>query len=111
MRSRVIIRINAAMKLNSVDNPGYDVTADRIEMAKRLPKDETPGKSNSVKTEKPLNPIYPDSSLSPEKVELIIQRIKEKFYDKDEVLEEIAERMLESNEWRDFLKKVRSRKN
>lgn len=84
-----------------------DVTsANRIKMTRDTEKDEHSEKERTELTEKSKKLSASGSSLTPERLELIIKRIKEKFYDKDEVLETIAERMIKSNEWRDFLKKV-----
>lgn len=42
------------------------------------------------------------SSLTPERIELIKQRIAEKYYERDEVLFEVAKRILESHDLDDF---------
>ena len=75
-------------------------------MKRNTEKDEHSEKERKELTEKSKKLSASGSSLTPERLELIIRRIKEKFYDKDEILETIAERMIQSDEWRDFLKKV-----
>jgi len=98
------------MRVNSINNIDYVVSSNRVEMAKHLEKDEHSEKERAELADKSKKLAESESTLTPERLELIVKRIKEKFYDKDEVLETIAERMIKSNEWRDFLKKVRSKK-
>lgn len=80
-------------------------------MAKLSEKDEHSEKVRAELADKSKKLAESGSSLTPERLESIIKRIKEKFYDKDEVLETIAERMIKSDEWREFLKKTPSKKN
>ena len=80
------------MKINSNDDLRYVVRADRIKMAKRLEKDEHTNKDRSELSNESPNLTHSGSSLTPQRMEKIIQRIKDKFYDKEEVLEEIASR-------------------
>jgi hypothetical protein len=94
------------IEVRSILSFGDVTSANRIKMTRDTEKDEHSEKERTELTEKSKKLSASGSSLTPERLELIIKRIKEKFYDKDEVLETIAERMIKSNEWRDFLKKV-----
>ncbi|RMF61120.1 MAG: hypothetical protein D6748_02430 [Calditrichaeota bacterium] len=94
------------MKINSLENFGYIVSVDRVKMAKQAQKQHSETDKLELSDEaKQLNKT--GSSLTPERIDLIRQRIAENFYDQDDVLNEVAERLLKSRELREFLNNLR----
>lgn len=86
------------MKINSVDSVGYVVSIGKMDNKKptgpkrNLSQDKLELSGQARELAKP--------NLSSERLALIKQRIAENFYDQDEVLEEIASRMLKNPEFR-----------
>ncbi len=98
------------MKINTIDNLNYVVNVDKVNMAKKVSRDnhQQTDKADISKEAKKLSEAQ--SSLSAERLELIKERIASKFYDQDDVLQEIAERILKSKELKSFLNKLKKGK-
>lgn len=90
------------MKINSIENFGYVVTVDRVKMTNQSEKSKRTDKLEISAEARQL--AKSKSALTPERLELIKQRIAENFYDQDDVLKEVAERMLKSKELKQALK-------
>ena len=97
------------MKINSLDKPGFVVSIDRTAMAKRVKKEGPADKLDISDEAKKIS--QSNTSLTSERIELIRQRIAENFYDQDDVLNEVAERMMKSKELREFLQNLRPDQN
>jgi hypothetical protein len=64
--------------------------------------------ASSVDVTRDGNDLSSESpSLTPERIAEIVQRISENFYDRDDVLQVVAERILRSPELRSLLKRDR----
>ena len=99
------------MKVNLNENFGYIVSIDRINMAKRN-KLETRAENTKEEILNNLRKLAESNTvLSTERLKLIIERIENNFYDQDEILQDIAEKMVKSKEWQEHLKKLRSNKD
>ncbi len=90
------------MKINSLDNLGYVVTVDQIKMSKYIREEKPMNYDRLEISDKAKKLAQSKTSLTPDRAALIKQRIAENFYDQDEVLKEIANRMLKSNDFRDI---------
>lgn len=99
------------MKINSFDNFGYVVSIDRVIMGKRDRKEDSSDRKKLKASDRAKELAQSGSSLTPERLELIIQRIQENFYDQEEILKEVANRMLNSKELQELLKKTRKKNN
>jgi len=81
------------MKVDSLENASYVLSVGELTMSE----------SSEGKKQKGCQ------QLSDERLALIRQRIKEKFYDQDEILEEVAGNMLKSPQFKQFLKNYRNK--
>ncbi|MGH1364382.1 MAG: hypothetical protein ACRBF0_12560 [Calditrichia bacterium] len=81
------------MKVDSIENASYVLSVGNIDMT-------------DVSEDKKQKGCQ---QLSDERLALIRQRIKEKFYDQDEILNEVAGNMLKSPKLQSFLKDSRKK--
>ncbi|GEM_PF-1986596 len=98
------MRVYRTMKINSLDNLGYVVSVERQVNAKPA---KHKSQADKLELSDQAKELSQGGTLTPERLKLIRQRIEENFYDQDEVLNEVADRMLKSKELRDFLNNLR----
>ncbi len=91
------------MKINSIDNLGYVISVEKAGAKQRVNPDKNSRKDKLELSEEAKKMAQSRSGLTAERYDLIKQRIAEKFYDQDEIMQEIATRMLKSPEIRNLL--------
>jgi len=91
------------MKINSIDNLGYVISVKKAGAKQRVDPDENSHKDKLELSEEAKKLAQSKSGLTAERYDLIKQRIAENFYDQDEIMQEIATRMLKSPEIRNLL--------
>lgn len=98
MKVKLINELNLVskiQKIKKVESPKANGKADRVEISQE-----------AKKLAKAVGNI-----LTPERLEHIKQRINDKFYEKDEVLKDVAQKILNSKEFQDVLRNYRLDKN
>jgi hypothetical protein len=90
------------MKVNGIDHLGYIINIEKTPSPKKIEPEQHAVKDQLVLSDEAKRLKSANSSLTPERLDLIRQRIAEKFYDQDEVINEIAGRILKSDIFKEF---------
>ncbi|MCB9066988.1 MAG: hypothetical protein H6629_04160 [Calditrichae bacterium] len=90
------------MKINTIDNLGYVISVEKAGPKKSVEPEKRPDQDKLVLSDEAKRLNGMKSNLTPERLELIRQRIAENFYDQDEIISEVADRMLKSDAFRQF---------
>ena len=99
------------MKIKAVDNLGYVVSVNKTNRSHAVNPEKRSDKDSLELSKEAKDMNKMNASLSPERLALIRQRIAENFYDQDEILTDVADRMLKSNIFQSFLKNNSSDNN
>ncbi len=91
------------MKINSIDNLGYVISVEKTGAKQRVDPDKKSHGDKLELSEEAKKLTQTKSGLTAERYDLIKQRIAEKFYDQDEIVQEVATRMLKNPEIRNLL--------
>jgi hypothetical protein len=92
------------MKINAIDNLGYVVSVQKSGQDRPAKQEKRSEKDSLELSQEARRLSTMNSSLTPERLDLIRKRISEDFYNQDEIIDEIANRMLNSNVFQNFLK-------
>ncbi len=97
------MKINEISKLNFIEN------VSKVKKTKTVEKEK--GTDQVVLSREAKALSKNSGSLTPERIAEITKRIQENYYDRDEVLKAVAERILQSPQFRDILQGGRFDKN
>jgi anti-sigma28 factor (negative regulator of flagellin synthesis) len=86
------------MKVNEISKLNFITNVKKANNVKSVEKEKDADKVELSKEAKALSKS--SSNLTPERIEEITKRIEEKFYDKDEVLSVVADRIMQSPTFR-----------
>ena len=89
------------MKINPIDNLDFVVSVDKVKMVKKAQQDENGDRLEISKQAKKM--AESDGEISPERLKLIRDRIESGYYNQDEVLKEVASRIMKSPRINQFL--------
>ncbi len=97
------------MKINEISKLTEVLNVKQTKKVERVDKESNSDKVELSKEGKALSKA--SSNLTPERIAEISKRIEEKFYDRDEVLNVVAERLINSTQFQDLIEGNRFDKN
>lgn len=88
------------MKVNEIGHLNFVSNASKMSRTKKVKKEQSADKLEISREAKAL--AESSSKLSSDRIAEIKKRIEENFYDKDDVLDVVAKRMLKSPNYKEF---------
>ncbi len=97
------------MKINEINHLNYVLNVKKSMKVKKIDQERSADRAEISEEAKALS--QSSNFLTPERIAEIKTRINENFYDKDEVLKTVAERILRSHNFQELIRGNRLDKN